>query len=492
MEYPNRNLEATITTTNNGNEDVEKKSINTNVPSLSPEIESKHPPDQNYVVDWDGEDDPANPLNWPSKRKVLSLAFISLFTFITPLASSMFAPGVPELMQDFQSTNLELASFVVSVYILGFAIGPILIAPLSELYGRQILYRTCNVLFLAFTVICGESQNIGMFIAFRFLAGCAGVAPITIGGGSVADVMKPNQRGGPIAGGYLVEAAGWRWVFRILAIASAVATLGGFASEETYAPKLLEAKAKKLRLDKGDQAYVSKFARNFPSSVLIKRAVLRPLKLLFTSATVFLLSLHVAIVYSYLYLLFTTFTVVFEGQYHFSTGSVGLSYLGLGIGCILGAVFLGLASDRIYTYLEKASGVAKPEFRLPLMIVFSLFVPIGLFWYGWTADKHVHWIVPIIATSVIAIGMLSVFLPVQTYLIDAFPEYAASAIAAVTVFRSIAGALVPLAGQPMFDRLGLGWGSSLLGFLALAMTPIPWVFWKFGERIRTKFPVDLD
>lgn len=147
----------------------------------------------------------------------------------------MFAPGVPDVMAEFKTTDSTLGSFVVSVYVLGYAFGPLLIAPLSELYGRLVLYHSCNVLFVILTVACAVSSSFDMLIGFRFLAGCAGSAPLTIGGGTIADMVIQQKRGkamsiwtmgpligpviGPVAGGFLSQAKGWRWVFWIIAIA---------------------------------------------------------------------------------------------------------------------------------------------------------------------------------------------------------------------------------------------------------------------------------
>lgn len=139
-------------------------------------------------------------------------------------------------------------------------------------------------------------------------------------------------------------------------------------------------------------------------------SIVRPTKMLFLSPIVFLLSLYVAIIYGYLYLLFTTISDVFETQYGFSQGSVGLSYLGIGIGSLVGLVTLGSTSDRILKRLsEKNGGVKKPEYRLPAMIPGSFFVPVSLFMYGWTAYYKTHWIVPIIGTSFLGVGMLISF-----------------------------------------------------------------------------------
>jgi multidrug resistance protein len=147
----------------------------------------------------------------------------------------MFAPAVPQLMAEFHSTNNELAAFVVSVYLIGYATGPLVIAPLSELYGRLYVYHINNVLFIIFTIACAVSPSLSALIGFRFLAGCAGSCPVTLGGGTVADVIHPGSRGlamslyilgmllgpvmGPVAGGFFAQAEGWRWIFWLLAIA---------------------------------------------------------------------------------------------------------------------------------------------------------------------------------------------------------------------------------------------------------------------------------
>ncbi|CAL3970828.1 hypothetical protein PZA11_007249 [Diplocarpon coronariae] len=476
--------------------------------SLTTILEGANQPPK-HVVDWK-ENDPEQPTNWSAGKKWKNLLIVSAVTFITPLASSMFAPGVPQLMEDFGSSNDVLSSFVVSIYILGFAIGPMFIAPMSELYGRMKLYQSCNVIFCATTIVCGESANLGMLLAFRFWAGCAGVAPLTIGAGSIGDLMKTEERGvamaifslgpllgpiiGPIAGGYIAESIGWRWVFRILGISSFIVTIISLVfMDETYGPTLLEAKAAALRKKYCDPSYRSKYALDLPPRTIFARAILRPMKLLFLSPIVSLMSLHVAFVYGLLYLLFTTFTSVFMGIYGFSAGSAGLSFLGLGAGSVLGVVIIGFSSDRIYKYYKaKNGGEGKPEYRLPALMWCSLLVPVGLFWYGWSAEAEVHFIVPILGTVLIAFGMLSVMLPVQSYLVDAYTQYAASAMAAATILRSLLGAFMPLAGQPLYDKLGIGWGNSLLGFLSLAMAPVPWVFWRYGERIRRSMTVSLD
>ncbi|OHF00731.1 major facilitator superfamily transporter [Colletotrichum orchidophilum] len=410
------------------------------------------------LVDWDGPDDPENPQNWPIRQKWLNIATISMLTFVTPLGSSMFAPGIPKIMVEFGETSATIATFVVSVYILGFAFGPLIIAPMSEVLGRARLYIYGNMLFTIFTVGTALSQNMATMLAFRFLMGLAGAVPVTIGSGSIADIMPIEQRGramsawalgpllgpciGPVAGGYLINAAGWRWVYWLVAI-------------------------------------------------VFQHAIVRPLKLLFVTPIVTLMALYVAIAYGILYLLLTTFSFVYRDQYGFDEGTIGLTFIPAGIGMIIGVVTFGALTGFIVIRNNAKGLVHIPEARLTpiLTIPCGVVLPIGLFIYGWTTDKGVHFIVPMLGVVIFATGLMGMC--IQNYLLDTYPRYAASVTAALAVLRSLAGALLPLGGLEMYNTLGLGWGNSLLAFISVALIPIPLVFYIFGERIRGRFKPNL-
>ena len=192
----------------------------------------------NHIVDWDGDDDPQNPRyvfqlmlanielcpdwktlpsNWSGRAKAFNIFLIVILTLLTPLASSMFAPGVPQVLRTFHSTSTTIAELVVSIYIIGFAIGPLLISPLSEIYGRYPVYFGCNVMFVIFTVACAVSQSMTQLIVFRFFAGCFGVCPVTLGGASISDLIPQEKRGasmalfgmGPLMGTVLAPCNTW-------------------------------------------------------------------------------------------------------------------------------------------------------------------------------------------------------------------------------------------------------------------------------------------
>jgi multidrug resistance protein len=426
----------------------------------------------------------------------------------------MFAPGIPLVMPEFQSTNEDLASFVVSVYLLGYAFGPLVIAPLSELYGRLPVYHVNTVLFILWNVGCARSTSLSMLIAFRFLTGLAGACPLTIGVGSIADCFRQEERGrvmamytlpvllgpsiGPVVGGYLSEYLGWRWNFWFIIIVvstdrlqpSSVAATDKMLSRpcvvfifclifqrESYPPAILERRVRRLQKETGNVALRSALQFHESPRRVFLTAIVRPTKLLFLSPIVFGLSLLTAVVYGCLYLFFTAVSELFVNEYGISRANVGLVYLGCGAGQFVGILALGAVSDRIVQRMAKG-GEMKPEFRLPPLLPACFFMPAGLLFYGWAAQAHVHFIVPVIGTTLIGLGAICIFMPVATYLVDAFTVYAASATAANTVFRSIGGALLPLCGRRMYAALGYGWGNTLLACVGIAMAPMIWVFFE--------------
>lgn len=149
-------------------------------------------------------------------------------------------------------------------------------------------------------------------------------------------------------------------------------------------------------------------------------------------------------------------------------------------------------NDRMVVKLTKQNGgVYEPEFRLPLAMYFAAFIPISLLWYGWSIERKAHWMVPIVGSAFYGWGMLGVFVLVQQYMVDSFSIYAASAVAANRCAISIAGCTMPLAGPPLYNALGLGLGNTVLAIITLVLTPIPWVFLKYGKYIRERWPVTL-
>ncbi|TVY36266.1 Efflux pump [Lachnellula subtilissima] len=455
--------------------------------------------DSNLVA-WDGPDDPKNPKNWSIRRKWAATLVVSSFTFISPVSSSMVAPALGAISREFNITNEVEQSLVLSIFVLAYAIGPLFLGPLSEMYGRTVVLQGANLLYLFFNLGCGLAQTKGQEIAFRFLAGLGGSAPLAIGGGVLSDLFTADQRGkavsiyslapllgpaiGPIAGGFITENTTWRWVFYATTIADGVIQVVGlFFLQETYPPVLLDRKKKALIKETGNEALHTEYDN--PNRTVMKALSIsfsRPFKLLGTQIIVQVLALYMAYLYGLMYLVLSTFPALWEDEYHESIGIGGLNYISLGVGFFIGTQVCAPLQDRIYRALKKRNnGVGKPEFRVPLMIPGALLVPIGLFWYGWSAQAHTHWIVPNIGAAFFAAGCI------QTYIVDAYTRYAASAVGAATVLRSLAGFGFPLFAPYMYRSLHYGWGNSLLAFIGIGLGwPAPILLWLYGEKLRKR------
>jgi len=265
---------------------------------------------------------------------------------------------------------------------------------------------------------------------------------------------------------------------------------------ETYAPVLLRRRAEKLSRITG-RVYISKLdvashgngsaeAKKAARRDQIKKALVRPWVLLFCEPIVLVMSIYIAVVYGVLYLLFAAFPIVFTGHRGWSPGISGLAFVGVAIGMMVGVLYAMLDNRRYARVAAKHNGNAPPEARLPLAMVGSVLLPVGLFWFAWTNGPETHWVVPIIASGFFAAGLVLVFLALLTYLIDSYTVFAASVLAANAVLRSLFGAAFPLFTTYMYNDLGIHWASTIPAFLALVCVPFPLLFYIYGARIRAK------
>ncbi|KIV96502.1 hypothetical protein, variant 1 [Exophiala mesophila] len=437
------------------------------------------------IVTWDSDDDGENPKNWSFRKKWAATLIVSAFTFISPVSSSMIAPALDKIGEEFHITSDLEKSLTLSAFVLAYAIGPLILGPLSEIYGRVIVIQSANAFFLAFNIGCGFAQSKSQLIAFRFLSGLGGSAPLALGGGVLSDTWRAEERGksmsiyslapllgpavGPIAGGFIAMNTTWRWCFWATSIVdTGIQCLGYFYLRETYAPKILSMKAKRLRKETGNPDLRTEW--EIPGRTLttiLATNLIRPFRLLGTQIIIQVIAIYMAYLYGLMYLVLATFPRVWAEIYDQSTGMGGLNYLSLGIGFFMGSQIAAPLNDRIYIALKKRNGgVGRPEFRCPLMVPGALLVPIGLFIYGWTARPGVHWIFPNIGAALLSAGTIMGFQCAQTYIVDAYQRFAASAIAAAVVLRSLAGFGFPLFAPYLYAALNLDWGNSLLGFVS--------------------------
>ncbi|PGG99985.1 hypothetical protein AJ79_08347 [Helicocarpus griseus UAMH5409] len=456
------------------------------------------------LVTWDGSEDPENPLNWSRPAKWAAVLIVSSFTFISPVSSTMVAPALSTIGKEFNITSAMEQVLVMSIFLLAYAVGPFLLGPLSEIFGRVVILQVANLFYLVFNTACGFSRNKQQILAFRFLSGLGGSAPQALGGGVISDCWKAEERGksiaiyslapfigpavGPIAGGFIAKHTTWRWVFWSVSIVDAGVQVVAFLFlKETYAPKILATKAKRLRQSTGNDALQTKWQKENRTFVeLLRKALVRPFIMLGTQPTIQALALYRAYLYGLMYLVLSSFPLVWEGVYKQSTDIASINYISLGIGFVIGLQICAPIMDRIYIRLKaRYNHPGRPEFRIPLMLPGGLLVPIGLMTYGWTAQPHIHWIVPNIASAVFATGLIIGFQCAQAYVVDAYTQYAASATGAAAFLRTLAGFSFPLFAPALYERLGLGWGNGLLALISAGMGIVaPILLWKYGEWLR--------
>jgi MFS transporter, DHA1 family, multidrug resistance protein len=333
-----------------------------------------------------------------------------------------------------------------------------------------------------------------------------GAAPLAVVAAVFSDMFDNKTRGlaitvfamtvftgpllAPFIGGFIVESyLGWRWTEWLTAIMGFAAFfLNLFFLEETYPPVILVSKAAELRRrtrNWGIHAKQEEIEIDFRE--LIAKNFSRPMRLLVTEPIVLLLSLYMAFIYGLLYLFLTAYPIVFQQIHGFSGGIGGLPYFGMIFGMLLAGLYIGLLTPSYNRKLAANKGVPIPEWRLLPVVYGGLSFAGGLFWFGWSGYRaDIHWIVPTLSGLLTGFGLLSIFLQLLNYLVDAYLMFAASAIAANTFLRSLAGAGFPLFSQYMFKTLHVNWAGTLLGCVALLLVPIPIGFIVYGERIRQK------
>jgi multidrug resistance protein len=456
-----------------------------------------------FIVFW-LTDDPQNPFAFTETSKWIITIIVSLATLAVSLISSAYAGGLNEIINSLH-TSQELAFLGISVFVVGFAVGPLFWAPLSETYGRRPIFIFNAISLTAFTAGAAASSSIHSLIIFRFLAGSFGSAPMAISGGVIADTFSATMRGlvsglycaapfmgpalGPVIGGYLAQEKGWQAVqWLLVAFSGAILIIMSVLLPETYAPVLLRQRAAILAKKTG-HVYVSKMDSEQGKVQMAKKlgsALSRPWILLCCEPIVFLLSLYLAIIYGTLYMLFAAYPIVFQGARKWDEGTTGLTFVGVMIGILCGSAY---TIPMYYRYKRKSSESSTPvppEARLADGFLGAITLPIGLFMFAWTNSPSVHWLVSVAAGVPFGFGMLTVFLAVLNYLVDAYTIYAASVLASTTLLRSLFGAAFPLFTGYMYEALGIHWASSVPAFLALACLPIPFMLSRYGSKIREK------
>ncbi|KAF9556864.1 MFS polyamine transporter [Agrocybe pediades] len=459
------------------------------------------------LVTWDGPDDPSNPQNWSTSRKWVITMVAIVMTVNVTFASSAPSSATTRIMAEF-GIDREVSYLVTTTFLLGYVFGPLFWGPGSELVGRKPIFLGTMAMYTLFILGQALAQNIETLLVTRFFSGFFAVAPLTNSGGLIADIWSAVGRGpatslftasvflgpvlGPIIAGYIVEShhVTWRWVFWVMFIfagsCTAVATL---LLPETYAPVLLQKKVQRLRKEDpigSKSLYAEHEKQDWSFKGVLHRTLFRPFTMLAKEPILILITIYLSIVYGLLYALFQAFPIVFVVKRHFTIAEDGLIFIGVGIGTTLGSAINFFASKHYPQLIQKWKGFPPPEYRLFGAMLGSPLLVIGIFWMGWTGEyASIPWYVPGLSTIVIGTGISLIFMSFLSYIVDTYLMYSASAFAANTVIRSAVAAAFPLFTVQMFTNLGVNWACTLLGCISLLFVPCPFLFYKFGPKIRT-------
>ncbi|KUJ13413.1 MFS general substrate transporter [Mollisia scopiformis] len=450
---------------------------------------------------------PANPFNWSKKRKWMVVATVSFMMLLNVVATMACTPAIPLILDEFKTQNQSYYVLLVSIWEPGECFGPFLIGPLADHFGRLPVWHVCNVVYVGCTLVSGFSSSITMLLIFRLLNGFV-AAPLTLGPAIVSDMFSPEQRGGALGLAQLLPMTGlswgpiiasavlgggrsWRWIFWVLAI-----TVGGVEVCSLITMPETHKDTVRRRYNK---------VESLPGRPKFKLGmVLRAFKIWVFYPVAFIIAFHWATLWGFGYIIFTTLTEVFESQYNILPEDSGLYCLGWGVsskfdketnnliytftglGYALGLLLGGILSDCYVKRKKDSRGSTQAQDRIPPAIPSGLLAAFGLFLYGWAVQTRVQWMAPVMASAIQNFGTAIVSISCKAYLVDAFPDFAALAIGAGSILMSLSGALVPLAGPSLYTSLGLGWGNSLLGFIAVVLTPLPFLVLKLTKQNKSQ------
>ncbi|KAL1966768.1 hypothetical protein VTN77DRAFT_3965 [Rasamsonia byssochlamydoides] len=456
-----------------------------------------------------------NPKTYPRKTKWFLTFVVAMAAVAAPMGSSIFFPSLSQVSRDLNTTP-TVTNLSVALYMLSMSIFPLWWSSFSEALGRRTIYLVSFVLFAVFNVLCAISGSIGMLIVMRMLSGGASASVQAVGAGTIADLWDVRERGramgifylgplcgplfAPIIGGALANRWGWRSTLWFMVIFGGVTVLFIFlALPETLAARkkpLVEAQ-QTTSLDRTPSRVSSQMVRNTAKWLkVLKMAFLDPLKIILylRYPPVLVTVYYASITFGCLYVLNVSIQETFGGPpYNFSTLVVGFLYIPNSLGYVLTSFFGGRWMDKIMhreakkanRYDEKGRLVYRPEDRMrENAFLGALLYPAALVWYGWTVEKGVFWLAPMIANFFFGCGSMLIFGMATTMLTEFMPKKSSAGVALNNFVRNICSCVGAVVASPIIHAIGNGWLFTILGVLGLVSGSVILIMRKMGPRWR--------
>ncbi|KAI9778535.1 MAG: hypothetical protein M1835_004908 [Candelina submexicana] len=469
------------------------------------------------------------PHDYNRRLKWFITSVIAAAAAAAPMGSAIFFPSLPEIAVDLHTTP-TITNLSVALYMLSMSIFPLWWSSFSETLGRRTIYLVSFLLFLLWNILSAVSTSIGMLVAMRILGGGASASVQAVGAGTVADIWEVKERGramgifylgplcgplfAPIIGGALAQRWGWRSTQWFLAIYGGVLLiLLVFCLPETLKAKKPEvAEAEQEAVIAGGRPQLLKrtttltrvHTRTKQYTKVTKRILIDPLRIiLYLRFPAVLITVYYAsITFGSLYVLNISIQQTFsKSPYGFSTTIVGLLYIPSGLGYVLASIYGGKWTDHIMHREARSAGrydetgklVFRPEDRMRENAWIAAFLyPGALIWYGWTAEKGLYWVVPIIANFFFGIGSMLVFSMATTMLTEFMPKNASSGVAVNNFMRNIFSCVGGVVAEPLITAIGNGWLFTGLGVIAAASSVVIWAMRQYGPKWRVTMERELD
>ncbi|KAI3320954.1 major facilitator superfamily domain-containing protein [Xylariaceae sp. AK1471] len=448
-----------------------------------------------------------NPVNWSTCRKTFIAMIGVLCTFNSVFNTSLPSGYIDVLSAHFNIQNSMLEVLPITVYQIGFLSGSLLFAPLSETYGRKMVVIGSSGFFCIFILGSVFSPSWSAYLGFRFLQGACASSAISVTGGLNADIFDDVRKRGranaiflcilsvvpnlaPLIAAYAsLPPLNWMWPLWISLILSVATFIPTLFLPETYGPIILQRRAVQLRKQHGPgcaiYAAIELEQRTWKDTMTVFLA--RPIRMLCREWIVLFTSLFLGFATGIYYLFFRSYAIIFMGEYGLGQGPSRLALLPVALGSLLGLPLTFLYDHFLY----RARALGKPwsmneEYRrLPLACVGGPLCVAGLFWLGWTASPPYALWIPASSGIIFGLGFYFILAALNNYLADAYQIYSASALAAVSFSRSVWGGTLILAADSLYKSLHIRWATSLLGFIMLVLSVVPFVFIRYGPTIRS-------
>lgn len=474
---------------------------------------SGHP--QTLLVEGSSTDD-CTPRDWSMARRVKNTTIIFGMVFVTGWTAAADSDSNSRAAAQFHISE-EAETLSTALYLFGNAFGSLLSGLVSETLGRSASYLVFTFLYMIMVLITALAPNFAVQVVLRFFAGLFASPAMTIYGGSLADMYNNAQRSlvwplfalspilgpvlAPVAGGWLVQSSSisWRWVDWVSLIISAFVFLAAFFFlDETFSPMLLKWKAASLCDEVGDARFKSELEVKDSFLQRLSTNLTRPVIFFTREPIIIALGFYLTLIYVLVFTFLNGFTFIFEDTYSFSPGLRGTAFLAIAFGVLLNTALTPFFRSNYLSHLAIAAReqdidehsdeepTLAPEIRLLPALICAPLLPISLFWLGWTNYRSISVASNIVAAGLFGFSLMGIFVSSYQYVIDSYETNSASALSSITFLRYfVAGGMV-IASMPMYKGIGVHWTLTLMGCLGAVLVPVPFLLWKYGDKVRAR------